>query len=124
MHGNTFTSATGRKTGDFDAVLGEIAGFFAAHWDEGTWPGGVHIELTGEDVTECLGGGDALDHADLDDRYETMSTPGSTAASRSTWRSRWLSCSTAARPHELAAVGVVAMASLGAASSDVGGVRW
>jgi 3-deoxy-7-phosphoheptulonate synthase len=75
MHGNTFTSETGRKTRDFDAVLGEIAGFFAAHWAEGTWPGGVHIELTGEDVTECLGGGDALGHADLDDRYETMCDP-------------------------------------------------
>jgi 3-deoxy-7-phosphoheptulonate synthase len=75
MHANTFTSDTGRKTRDFDAVLSEIAGFFAAHWAEGTWPGGVHIELTGEDVTECLGGGDALGHADLDDRYETMCDP-------------------------------------------------
>jgi 3-deoxy-7-phosphoheptulonate synthase len=75
MHGNTFTSDTGRKTRDFEAVLSEIAGFFAAHWAEGTWPGGVHIELTGEDVTECLGGGDALGHADLDDRYETMCDP-------------------------------------------------
>ncbi|HEX6568025.1 MAG TPA: 3-deoxy-7-phosphoheptulonate synthase class II [Acidimicrobiales bacterium] len=75
MHGNTFTSDTGRKTRDFDAVLAEIAGFFAAHWAAGTWPGGVHIELTGEDVTECLGGGDALGHADLDDRYETMCDP-------------------------------------------------
>jgi len=75
MHGNTFTSDTGRKTRDFDAVLAEIAGFFAAHWAEGTWPGGVHIELTGDDVTECLGGGDALGHADLDDRYETICDP-------------------------------------------------
>ncbi|HEY3139554.1 MAG TPA: 3-deoxy-7-phosphoheptulonate synthase class II [Acidimicrobiales bacterium] len=75
MHGNTFTSDTGRKTRDFDDVMTELAGFFAAHWAEGTWPGGVHIELTGEDVTECLGGGDALGHADLDDRYETMCDP-------------------------------------------------
>jgi 3-deoxy-7-phosphoheptulonate synthase len=75
MHGNTFVSDTGRKTRDFDAVMAEIAGFFAAHWQAGTWPGGVHIELTGEDVTECLGGGDALGHADLDDRYETMCDP-------------------------------------------------
>jgi 3-deoxy-7-phosphoheptulonate synthase len=75
MHGNTFTSDTGRKTRHFDAVLAEIAGFFAAHWAVGTWPGGVHIELTGEDVTECLGGGDALGHADLDHRYETMCDP-------------------------------------------------
>jgi 3-deoxy-7-phosphoheptulonate synthase len=75
MHGNTFTSDTGRKTRHFDDVLAEIAGFFAAHWAEGTWPGGVHIELTGDDVTECLGGGDALSHADLDDRYETICDP-------------------------------------------------
>ena len=75
MHGNTFTSDTGRKTRDFEAVLAEIAGFFAAHWQADTWPGGVHIELTGEDVTECLGGGDALGHADLDHRYETICDP-------------------------------------------------
>ena len=56
--------------------LAEIAGFFAAHRAEGTWPGGVHVELTGDDVTECLGGGDEiLEHADLDDRYETMCDP-------------------------------------------------
>lgn len=75
MHGNTFASEGGRKTRHFDDVLAEIAGFFDAHWSEGTWPGGVHIELTGEDVTECLGGGDALDHGDLDHRYETMCDP-------------------------------------------------
>ncbi|MCB1017355.1 MAG: 3-deoxy-7-phosphoheptulonate synthase, partial [Acidimicrobiales bacterium] len=54
MHGNTFTSAGGRKTRHLDDVLREIAGFFAAHRAEGTWPGGVHVELTGDDVTECL----------------------------------------------------------------------
>jgi 3-deoxy-7-phosphoheptulonate synthase len=75
MHGNTFTNGAGRKTRDFDDVMTEIAGFFAAHWSEGTWPGGVHIELTGEDVTECIGGGDALGHDDLADRYETMCDP-------------------------------------------------
>jgi 3-deoxy-7-phosphoheptulonate synthase len=75
MHGNTFTSDTGRKTRDFDDVMTELAGYFAAHEEAGTWPGGVHIELTGEDVTECIGGGDALGHADLDDRYETMCDP-------------------------------------------------
>jgi 3-deoxy-7-phosphoheptulonate synthase len=75
MHGNTFTSDNGRKTRHFDDVMAELAGFFAAHWAEGTWPGGVHIELTGDDVTECLGGGDALSHADLDNRYETMCDP-------------------------------------------------
>jgi 3-deoxy-7-phosphoheptulonate synthase len=75
MHGNTFTSDTGRKTRHFDDVLAEIGGFFAAHRAEGTWPGGVHVELTGDDVTECLGGGDMLGHSDLDDRYETMCDP-------------------------------------------------
>jgi 3-deoxy-7-phosphoheptulonate synthase len=73
MHGNTFTSPTGRKTRHFDAVLAELTGFFAAHRQVGTWPGGVHIELTGDDVTECLGGGDDL--TDLDPRYETMCDP-------------------------------------------------
>ncbi len=75
MHGNTFTSAGGRKTRHFDAVLREIAGFFAAHRAEGTWPGGVHVELTGDDVTECLGGAEEILDADLDARYETMCDP-------------------------------------------------
>ncbi|HEY2814149.1 MAG TPA: 3-deoxy-7-phosphoheptulonate synthase class II [Acidimicrobiales bacterium] len=75
MHGNTFTSETGRKTRDFNVILDEIAGFFAAHHQVGTWPGGVHVELTGDDVTECLGGSNALGHMDLDDRYETMCDP-------------------------------------------------
>jgi 3-deoxy-7-phosphoheptulonate synthase len=75
MHGNTFTSQSGRKTRDFDDILAEIAGFFAAHKAEGTWPGGVHVELTSDDVTECLGGGEAIldDHLGL--RYETMCDP-------------------------------------------------
>lgn len=75
MHGNTFTSPSGRKTRHFDAVLAEIAGFFAAHRSVGTWPGGVHIELTGDDVTECLGGAEEILDADLDTRYETMCDP-------------------------------------------------
>lgn len=75
MHGNTFTSESGRKTRDFDAILGEIEGFFAAHASEGTWPGGVHVELTSDDVTECLGGGEALADAELPLRYETMCDP-------------------------------------------------
>jgi 3-deoxy-7-phosphoheptulonate synthase len=75
MHGNTFTSDTGRKTRDFNVILDEIAGFFAAHRATGTWPGGVHVELTGDDVTECLGGSNELGHGDLDDRYETMCDP-------------------------------------------------
>jgi 3-deoxy-7-phosphoheptulonate synthase len=55
--------------------MDEVAGFFAAHRQVGTWPGGIHIELTGEDVTECLGGSESLTDADLDDRYETMCDP-------------------------------------------------
>jgi 3-deoxy-7-phosphoheptulonate synthase len=75
MHGNTFTSDSGRKTRHLDAVMSEIAGFFAAHRAEGTWPGGVHVELTGSDVTECLGGAEEILDAQLDDRYETMCDP-------------------------------------------------
>jgi len=75
MHGNTITSTTGRKTRRFEDVLREIAGFVKAHHAEGSWPGGIHIELTGENVTECLGGADALSDSDLDHRYETMCDP-------------------------------------------------
>jgi len=75
MHGNTFTSDGGRKTRHLDAVLREIAGFFAAHAAEGTWPGGVHVELTSDNVTECLGGAEEILDTDLDDRYETMCDP-------------------------------------------------
>jgi 3-deoxy-7-phosphoheptulonate synthase len=75
MHGNTFTSESGRKTRHFDAVVREIEGFVQAHAAERTWPGGIHIELTGEDVTECVGGADALSDADLDHRYETVCDP-------------------------------------------------
>jgi 3-deoxy-7-phosphoheptulonate synthase len=75
MHGNTFTAPSGRKTRHFDAVLAEIKGFFGAHAAEGTWPGGVHIELTGDDVTECLGGAEEVLDAHLGERYETMCDP-------------------------------------------------
>ena len=75
MHGNTFTSEGGKKTRHLDAVLSEIGGFFSAHRAEGTWPGGVHVELTGADVTECLGGAEEILDAHLDDRYETMCDP-------------------------------------------------
>ncbi|HLX87761.1 MAG TPA: 3-deoxy-7-phosphoheptulonate synthase class II [Acidimicrobiales bacterium] len=75
MHGNTFVSDGGRKTRHFDDILGEIRGFFTAHRQVGTWPGGVHVELTGDDVTECLGGfGDILEHQ-LHERYTTMCDP-------------------------------------------------
>jgi 3-deoxy-7-phosphoheptulonate synthase len=75
MHGNTFTTPNGRKTRHFDDIVREISGFVQAHRAEGTWPGGIHVELTGENVTECLGGADAVSDADLDHRYETMCDP-------------------------------------------------
>lgn len=75
MHGNTYTSESGRKTRHFDSVLGEISGFFAAHRSEGTWAGGIHVELTGDSVTECVGGGDGLEEEALDEAYETMCDP-------------------------------------------------
>ena len=73
MHGNTFTDASGRKTRHFEDVMAEIRSFFAVHRAEGTWPGGVHIELTGDDVTECLGGAEEV--VDLEPRYETACDP-------------------------------------------------
>jgi 3-deoxy-7-phosphoheptulonate synthase len=75
MHGNTFTSVSGRKTRDFDDIMTEVAGFFAAHRAEGTWPGGLHVELTGDDVTECLGGTEKIQDHHLDTRYETVCDP-------------------------------------------------
>jgi 3-deoxy-7-phosphoheptulonate synthase len=75
MHGNTFTTPSGRKTRHFDAIVAEIAGFVLAHRAEGTWPGGIHVELTGENVTECLGGGEEIFDHDLDHRYETTCDP-------------------------------------------------
>jgi 3-deoxy-7-phosphoheptulonate synthase len=75
MHGNTFVSESGRKTRHFDDVLGEIQGFFEVHRAFGSWPGGVHVELTGDDVTECLGGiGDILEEQ-LPLRYTTACDP-------------------------------------------------
>ncbi|HEX9993939.1 MAG TPA: 3-deoxy-7-phosphoheptulonate synthase class II [Acidimicrobiales bacterium] len=75
MHGNTFMAPGGRKTRHLDDIERELVGFFAAHRAEGTWPGGIHVELTGDDVTECLGGADDIDDARLDERYETMCDP-------------------------------------------------
>ena len=75
MHGNTFSTENGHKTRHFDDILKEITGFFEAHNKVGTYPGGVHLELTGDDVTECLGGGAQLDADDLSKRYETMCDP-------------------------------------------------
>ena len=75
MHGNTFASESGHKTRQFDDVLGEIQGFFAVHNAQGSWPGGVHIELTGDDVTECLGGIEGILEAQLPLRYTTTCDP-------------------------------------------------
>ena len=75
MHGNTFTSEGGRKTRRFDDILSELRSFFDVHRDEGTWPGGLHIELTGDDVTECLGGAEEIFEVDLDARYTTTCDP-------------------------------------------------
>lgn len=75
MHGNTYTSESGRKTRHFDDVLAEIIGFFAAHHACGTWPGGVHVELTGDPVTECVGGADDISHEDLEQAFETLCDP-------------------------------------------------
>jgi 3-deoxy-7-phosphoheptulonate synthase len=75
MHGNTFQHDSGYKTRRFDDVMGELHGFFAACDDAGVWPGGVHVELTGEDVTECLGGSEAVLDGDLDQRYESECDP-------------------------------------------------
>jgi 3-deoxy-7-phosphoheptulonate synthase len=75
MHGNTFASESGRKTRRFEDVLSEIQGFFAVHKAEGTWPGGVHIELTGDDVTECLGGIGGIVEDQLPLRYTTTCDP-------------------------------------------------
>jgi len=75
MHGNTIKSSTGYKTRPFDAVLREVQEFFGVHKAEGTVPGGVHFEMTGQDVTECTGGVRALTDEDLSDRYHTACDP-------------------------------------------------
>ncbi len=75
MHGNGFTTSSGRKTRHFDAIMAEIEGFFDACRAEGAWPGGVHLEYTGDNVTECLGGSEELAEEHLDARYETLCDP-------------------------------------------------
>ncbi len=75
MHGNTIKSSTGFKTRPFDSVLREVREFFAIHNAEGTIPGGVHFEMTGQNVTECTGGVHALSEEDLSDRYHTACDP-------------------------------------------------
>jgi 3-deoxy-7-phosphoheptulonate synthase len=75
MHGNTFEASSGYKTRRFDDVVEEVQGFFDVHRGLGTWPGGVHVELTGDDVTECVGGGEELLEIDLGNRYESVCDP-------------------------------------------------
>jgi len=75
MHGNTYQHESGYKTRDFDDVMAEVHGFFAACDDAGVWPGGVHVELTGDDVTECLGGSQSVSGGDLEQRYESECDP-------------------------------------------------
>lgn len=75
MHGNTFKATGGQKTRRFDDVLSETQQFFQVHQAAGTWPGGLHIELTGDNVTECLGGGSNVGEGDLDTNYTTICDP-------------------------------------------------
>jgi len=75
MHGNGITTPTGYKTRRFDDVVDEVKGFFEAHRTIGTYPGGIHVELTGDDVTECLGGSEQIDEATLATRYESLCDP-------------------------------------------------
>ena len=75
MHANTIRTADGTKTRSFDTIMRELEGFFAACWESGVWPGGVHLEFTGEDVTECLGGADDVLEEHLSSRYETLLDP-------------------------------------------------
>nr|WP_319393363.1 3-deoxy-7-phosphoheptulonate synthase class II [uncultured Desulfobacter sp.] len=75
MHANTFTSDSGHKTRDFNEILKEITRFFEIHWSEGTIPGGVHLEMTGKNVTECVGGARNIVSEELHNRYDTTCDP-------------------------------------------------
>ncbi len=75
MHGNTISTSARIKTRNFDQILSEVRGFFDAHAAEGSWAGGVHVEMTGRNVTECVGGAHRLTEADLSQRYETFCDP-------------------------------------------------
>ena len=75
MHGNTIKAANGYKTRPFERVVGEIKSFFAGMKGEGAYAGGVHLEMTGKNVTECTGGARAISEADLHDRYHTYCDP-------------------------------------------------
>jgi len=75
MHGNTVTSKNGYKTRNFDDVMDEVRGFFEVHDSLGTNPGGLHVEMTGDDVAECLGGADPIREEDFDELYESVCDP-------------------------------------------------
>ena len=75
MHGNGITTANGYKSRRFDDVMNEVSGFFEVHRSLGTYPGGLHVELTGDDVAECLGGSESIDEAELERRYESVCDP-------------------------------------------------
>ena len=75
MHGNTISTINKLKTRNFDSILQEVRGFFDVHAAEGSWAGGVHVEMTGQNVTECTGGAHRLSEADLSERYETFCDP-------------------------------------------------
>jgi 3-deoxy-7-phosphoheptulonate synthase len=75
MHANMFRTASGIKTRSFDEIMAELSAFFAVCRREGAWPGGVHLEFTGEDVTECLGGNAGVLEEELTARYESLCDP-------------------------------------------------
>jgi 3-deoxy-7-phosphoheptulonate synthase len=75
MHGNTMVSSNGYKTRAVDKILTEVKGFFDVHDAEGTYAGGIHFEMTGQDVTECIGGAQAITETALADRYHTHCDP-------------------------------------------------
>ena len=75
MHGNTIKTGTGYKTRPFDRIMGEIKAFFAVHRAEGSYAGGIHLEMTGKNVTECTGGARSISEAELRDRYHTYCDP-------------------------------------------------
>ena len=75
MHGNGITTKNGYKSRRFDDVMDEVRGFFEVHNSAGTIPGGLHVELTGDDVAECLGGSEMIDEATLENRYESLCDP-------------------------------------------------
>lgn len=94
MHGNVIKANSGYKTRPFDRILNEVRGFFAVHRAEGTHAGGIHIEMTGQDVTECMGGAVAISSKLWAIAITPIATRASTPRNRSNWRSCWRICST------------------------------